>query len=217
MNIQVLAQDIMDLYYQDYKAAEDFFDLDHFVRQVKYSYDRLLKEEYERRRQELRQEGIVRELIVTLDQSWLSAKEFDIKGDTTELDLEEKVFSFPFDTNSIGVQDVVALDYACILARATESELWMLKYAPKTDTTFWYVKEAGKIGIKKACGKGRIKVLYVPSISDKMDISDALASAIQKDVLLTMMQARQGTVINETNDGNQNKSAQTELNQDQVK
>jgi hypothetical protein len=217
MKIKILAQDIMDAYYQDFKSHEDFFELDYFVRQVKYVYDELLKAEYERRRQELRQERAAQELFVSFDESWLQREEFELEG-KTELILKHNIFSFPFNTDNSGVQDLLPLDSNCIFARTTESGFWKRKYDPTTnEVTWWYVKGNNKIALKHTCTAQKAAALYVAEVHDDLDISGSFANAIQTQVLTLMFGAKNGNIINETNDGNKNKTIQTESNSDQVK
>lgn len=213
----ILAQDIMDLYYGDYKSDDQFYDIDFFLRQVQYSYDALLKEEYEKQRRELRQDNAMRELLVSFDTTWLSREEHVVKEDRT-IELKASIFSFPFDNSNVGLQDIVPLDNDVILARGTESERWETKYFPKDATTvMWWGYDKNKIEFAGTSKVGKVHVLYVPAFSGEIEIGMGLSEEIQRRVLNVMLGAKNQTIIDTVNDGNIAQTKETEINRNQLK
>lgn len=218
-NRAALAQDIMDLYYQDFKDDnEQHFDIEFFDRQVDDAYAAILREEYIEQYNMLRNEGRGRIDIVTFDSSWLKSELVDLKKHESGLwfvELSQKVFSFPFDQSNVGIQDVRSgkYDADCNFIRDNPDSAWKNKHLPKTrGLTFWW-PEDGKVFFDNDCCK-QARVLYIPSGGKDLEMQQGVANQIKEYVLRLMKFAKDGVVTDMTNDSNSNQGAQTETNKE---
>jgi hypothetical protein len=219
--IGILAQHIMDLYYQSFKSDDEFFELLHFEYLAGVAYAKLLQNEYENNyKLNLHEEGYG---YVTLSQDWLRAEEHKIKKDADGryfIQLDMAPFSFLYDSQNSSIQDVIPLGQNSQkeFIRMGSQERWKIKASRGTRIIFWYL-EKDKIYAASENTNGmpeRLKVLYVPA--PEKDISDDFTIPVTKEadiiswVLNIMFTARQGTVVDMTNDANPNKTLATEIN-----
>jgi len=217
-DVRILAQDIMDAYYQDYKEDnEDFFDLDYFVRAIGDSHASILREEYIEQYKMLRQENRHLTDMVTFSTDWLKDEILELKkSDETgyfHAKITGKVFQFPYDQSNCGYQVVAPVKRdGCTLKRTTISEVSLDKFMPENTIVFWYVIAKGVLAFDKDCCK-KVRVYYVDA--DALDIPDGLADRIKDTILARMFGAKSGRgVINVTNDSNPNAIAQSEINKE---
>lgn len=217
------AQMVMDLYFQQFKTDEDFFTLFHFSYLVGVAYSKILEDEYKEARNRARQEeGLIDE--ITLQADWLTIKEIDVKRIpdepfSFEAELPARPFSFPYDRFGYGVQSIRNVDaQGCkIFIRATEDIEWQICAMPMTHDVYFFTR-GRKIIIKNArCRLNKIKVSYLPEITDPElgadggDIPKSKEEMVIGRTLALMMQARQGTVIDMSNNSNPNKALATEV------
>jgi hypothetical protein len=213
--IDILAQDIMDLYYGDFKEEnEDFFDIDFFIRQVEDTHAFILREEYKQMYAMLRADNRHKVDMVSIPDRWLVRGSLEVKSDKDApayVALKNEIFSFPYDQTSCGVQDVIPLE-DCTLIRSSYSDVWKEKFTGKIGR--WFIipdNEGVKIGFKNYTGK--VEVLYVPVAGAKTFIDEGLADQIKDIILNRMFKAKSGEgVIDKTNDSNPNAIPETEIN-----
>lgn len=220
--LKVLAQDIMDAYYQDFTDDnEAFFALDYFMRAAQDSLAALRDEEYIERYKLLRQQNLHLTTLITFDQDWLNAERLTIKEDKESgyfvAEMKGKVASFIFDESMVGLQMVRPVKRGeCRLVRSSVSQINMDHHLPKTEITFWWPGPDNKIYFDKDCCK-EVWVDFVPSLDDNMKIGEGKAEAIKRRVLAFMLEAKNGTITNTTNDSNPITTVQTETNKDTAK
>lgn len=216
-SITILGQTIMDLYYQQYKSDEDFFEEEHFQYLVTVAYAKLLQDEYEKSYAKARAEKGRGE--AQLNPQWFIPEDHELQasdlGDK-EISLKNCPFSFRFDEQSSSIQGVYPLGGKCSeLIRTNIESLWALKHVPTTNIVWWY-PVGNKIIFKNIhCGLKRVKILYIPSlkdIDDECGVPDSMQGDIMDWVLQRMSVARQGGVIDMTADQNPNKMIETEIN-----
>lgn len=216
-NFSDLAQNIMDLYYQQYKSDEDFFELYHFEYLSWVAYSKLLQDEYEKSyKMALAETGIG---LAQINPQWYKIEEKDVvasdMGDR-EVVLDNCPFTFRFDKQSTGIQDILPLSGKCgEFIRLGIGEWWKLKNAPNTDIV-WWTPVGNKIIFKKLkCGLKKVKIIYIPSFDLKNPDNCMLTDSAQADiidwVLQRMFAARQGIVIDMTANQNPNKVIETEI------
>lgn len=217
-DVKVLAQDIMDAYYQQFKEGnEDFFDLDYFVRQVHDARAGILRQEYIDQYKMLRQERRHLNDMVEFSIDWLKSETAKLEKDEAtgnfKVKIKGDVFEFPFDQSSIGYQMVVPVKRdACTLVRTRINESNLDKFMPKTSVVFWYPIGNGELEFDKDCCK-EVRVYYVGA--EPLDIPDGLSDRIKDIVLNRMFAAKNGRgVIDVTNDSNPNAVPQTEINKE---
>ena len=222
--LKYVAQLAMDNFYQNYKGETDFWELEDFISMTGNTiagiYLQFYQQEYGMLRQERKDE------VISFDAGWLLEQEVEVQKNGIGLyaKLDKPVMTFPYDKSSIGLQNIFITEPASLdeLERTTIAALWQLKYIPKTSRIFFYSDTGGnascltisKIGIinKGNCNIKKIRVLYVPSLTDGDDIvaDGIIGDAITKTVL-NMRQMASNNVVDKTADQNENKIMQTEL------
>lgn len=210
------AQNTMDLYYQQYKSDEDFFQFYHFQYLNSVVYGKILQEEYEKSyKLSLAERGIGE---ATMNPEWYVPAELDVvpseEGDR-EVVLPSCPFTFRFDRSSTGIQNISQLAGRCgEFIRISAEETWKLKSAPNTDIIWWYPLGNKIIFPKIHCGLKKVRVLYIPSLKELDDncaIPDSMAHDIIAGTLNLMFIARSGGVVDMTSNQNPNKVMETEL------
>lgn len=217
--LKLAAQDVMDIYYQDFKTDDAFFDIDDFAEWIGKVYadeaNNTAKLIYQTSRSEL---GVG---YITFSQDWWVSKTFKVDVKFTEsyayVPIDIEYLGFEYDNQESGIQDVKESGKGrggVSLIRTTLLSSWKLKHQPFTSRVFWYVEDKEIVLFsKKACFPKEIKVWYIPTADDpnfKLPSSKKLVIAQRAWAL--MKQAETGTVIDTTNDQNPNVAAQTEIN-----
>ena len=215
-----LAQDIMNLYNQDYKSTTDFFDLDDFISYTGMAYADFLSKEYDAERNRMRQEG--EENTVVFSHDW--QQEQIVKVEYNENDghfakLLQKPMSFPFDKWDSGIQNVYPIksQFKNEILRDNINAGWMDAYLPIGCTHFWSL--LGDKLLINANGKQppkELKVIYIPTVSDNLEIPDSREKMVM-DATLQMMNVAAQKIVKETNDQNLNKNFGAEINRELAK
>ena len=221
--LKYVAQLCMDNYFQTYKGENDFWELDDFISMcgstIAAMYLTFYTTEYNMLRQEKKDE------VISFDSGWLLEQEVEVQKNGIGLyaTLNKPVMTFPYDKNSIGLQNIFITDPVSPdeLERTSLGALWQLKYIPKTNRIFFYSDTGSgscltisKIGIinKGNCNIKKIRVLYVPSMQDgDAIVADGIISDAISKTVLSMRQMANGNVIDQTADSNSNKIMQTEI------
>lgn len=221
--IEIVAQDSMDLFYQNYKSNSDFFDIEDFVRHCSGVMAGYYNQMYERARAEMRQER--RDEIISFDADILLPQILKIKEDKDagELyaDLEFPVMSFPFDEHGVGVQDIYAKhpNNKINFERTTATAKYQLKYVPACPV-IWFYKSVNRIRLinKTTTKLMEIVALTVPSVANpKLQVPDAIVEYVVTTAAATIKQAGQAVVVKKSEDENPNKLPQTEINLSSLK
>jgi hypothetical protein len=209
-----IAQHIMDAYYQEDKSGDDFFDLPHFRFMAASSYANLLQDEFEKsKRATMQEEGRAE---AQLNPEWYTREDVDIK-----LDAEGKgvavllnpVFSFRYDKRTSGVLDIYQLVGNCTeFMRIHPEALWQLKILPKTSITYWYMLMMSTVYFVNTLPK-KVRIFYIPAITDDNDpvIPLSLGKMIVQDVWTFFVNAKNGVVVDMTDNQNPNKNMETEI------
>lgn len=214
----ITAQNLMDLWYQEDPSAEEFFEIYHFKYMVSIAYAQLLQEEYNQSyKKSLQEEGIG---IPSLSSDWYISEEVKVipSGDVSPFksELKRKPFAFAFDRQNSGVKDILPISGKCrdFIRIALESK-WQLDHVPTENIVYWYVLDKNIYFEKLFCGTKAVRILYIPSIDDLEDtasIPSVYEGQIIAGALQLMKMAKDGVVINTTNDNNPNAALETEIN-----
>lgn len=220
------AQALMDMYYQNYKTDEDFFDLTHFRYLCGVVYSKILEDEYKEARAIAKAETGYTE--ISLQSDWLQEIEVEIKESDDPYEQGDMVaklpfrpFSFPYDPYSFGIQSIIPKRAGGCknFVRSSQKSEWIDCLMPNNSNIYWMMSSAKKLRFKNVkCDLGdKVKLLYIPEITDEafgLDGGDVPASKEEMIImrgLQLMMAARQGTVVDFTNNSNPNKTIQTEI------
>lgn len=216
------AEKTMDLYYQQYKHKDDFFDLDDFIYYNSIGYAALLQDEfnkaYERSKQEEGENG------VELSPEWFQEEIMEVKHNPLTNNYEailcNRPFSFRYDKSYSAVQNIqpVTTSGCSDFIRIGAGKEWLIKRAPFTKKIFWHLL-ANKIIFQNVhCGLKQVRVYYIPSLAtlDKnLPIAESLEDDVLRRTLDLMLKAKAGVpFIQMSADENPNGIMQTEINPD---
>lgn len=217
--LPIIAQYTMDAYYQAYKSASQFFDLQDFIFNCGATIAAIFQDEVKLKYAELR--AAKSEDVVSLPADWLleQALKVDRKDNQTFVTLEKPVMSFSWDNQVLGVQDVLPVKPVdAKLERTTQTANWQTQYVPFTNRTFWHVKgEKIFFQRKGGCNISEVSILYIPSISADMLVPDGIVDNVMNQTIAKMRQAQQGIVVKKSVDGNQNLVLEGEMNKQSLK
>lgn len=215
----LVAQEIMDLYYQQYKTNSDFFDKSDFVYFTGIGYADLVQAEYDKQYAMIRSEDAGQGLV-SFDQSWVQTTYLKPKKDEEGYyaDLPAAVMSFMTDRYNIGIQNVfeIARGQLVEIIRSTVDSAWQDQYLPIGCAGFFYLEMGRRIRLVNVQAN-KLKVNYVPSSEDPaLDIPDTKAGPIIQYVLNLMFAAKDKRVVARVNNKNEQKTQQTEVDQNQL-
>lgn len=208
-----ISQSGMDLFYKDYKSDFQFFTLDDFIDNTGNTIAGIYQKYYEAQYKELK--GEKKDEVVTFDTGMLSEQILDVKRKDELLyaEITQPIMTFMYDQNATGIQIVQDLNNGEELDRTTLTELWQLKYLPKTNRIFFY-SDVNKINFvnKGSCNLTKVRVLFVPQMYPDAIIADTVADDAVQQTVLQMRQLMDDQVVKKTLDNNPNMIPQTELN-----
>lgn len=220
MKLILVAQNIMDLYFQDYAPRDAYYDLDDFMSMASIVYAKLLNDEFQLKKQEMKLvEGFS---YVDISPEWLITKDFAItrEGNAFVVNMDEKVFAFDFDALTSGVQRIEVIEGKpgrTVKISFKDSEF--MDRLPMTTLYFYYVLGANKIFFKNRYPK-KVKVYYIPAVTaddSEAEIPDSKVLEVITTTLQLYFGSKNGEVIDTSNDSNKNKAPATELNPDKIR
>lgn len=214
--IKIVAQNVMDAYYQQYADETAFFTLDDFVHHVGAAAGEIFRQEFQVAYAEQRQDTRGQSMV-TLSQGMLVDEVLKVtkKDGYWRAILENDVFTFPFDASDAGIQDVEAVKPAnsCQLIRSRASVKWSLDIMPTMNKIFWWRdRDSIMFYSNTNANLTEVRVWYVPAIGENMLIPDAIVHLVERTAIAAMREAQQGVIVKQANDLNSNKIAQTEIN-----
>lgn len=215
-HIDLVASDAMDLYYQNFKNNNEFWTIDDFRDHCAGLVANYYQQQYQAQYAELRQEK--KDEVVAFDPETLNEQVVEVKQKDGRIfaKLEKPVASFPYDQQGIGVQELFAVEQPAVtFERSTLSAAWQLNLIPFTNRIFFYLERGTLQFVKKGiCNvPKKIRVLYVPSTNDPdFMVPDGIREYIVTTAAMTIKEVGKGTIVKTANDGNVNKTIETEIN-----
>ncbi len=210
----------MDLFYQDYAPRDKFFDVDDFRFHAATYYSSTLNNLYQVIRRENKAETGFSN--VELPSQWLIVEDLDLQIDE-ELGRAYfiptyGVFAFDYDAYANGINGVTPISKECAgqkyeMIKIPNNQIWELQYMPQTNKVFYYLSPDNRVYCTKNVKK--VKVWYIPTVvgnDDNCVLSDNIAADVIKNVLIIMVGARDGTIIQQSDDGNKNLDKATQVN-----
>jgi len=216
--LKYIAQQAQDDFIQDYAGNTTFFTLEDWVQRCGSVLGEYYLNEFKAQYAELRQEK--RDEVVGFSTDVLSELSLTFEGGQGEWTSKEKVnaFSFAYDKQNSGYQNVFITKPAPRkeAIRTSINELWQLEYSGTVNRIFWY-PEGGKIKAvsKGFCNLQEAILYYVPSIEEDMMVPDGVIDYVRRTAVQNMMIAAQ-QIVKETNNGNRNKTMETEIDKQQL-
>lgn len=217
--LNILASLVMDAFYQQYGKESDFFTLEDFEAYCNVFYYQVLQEDFDKTKREMLQMGMLQpgeEPILNAD--WYTEKEFEVKNEGDKFYIElPGAFSFNKDVKYTGLKDIYTSSECGPLAKITYNEKNTLKWLPNSDKTIYYYPVGSKIVFERVwCGLKKVNVVYIPSLdADAEGCEIIIPSAYMAEIVTRtynfMTSAKNGSVIDKTNNQNPNKVVQTEI------
>jgi hypothetical protein len=212
--LPIVAQRAMDQFFQSYKSSSQFFDIDDFVFYTGATIADIYRQEAQAKYTELR--SLKQEEVVSFPADWLLEQRLKIgrKDNETYAELSEPVMSFSWDSQVIGVQDVLPVKpIDAIFERTTQDAAWQNRHVPFTSRVFWHVKRNRIVFQNKGgCNISEVSVLYIPAINNSMLVPEAIVDMAIVQTVMKMKQEGQGAIVKKSTDGNQNMVMEGEIN-----
>lgn len=220
VHLKYVAQQALDLFYQNYKSDIDFWNLgdaiDFTGNAASAIYQNFYQQEYAMLRSEKKDD------VVQFDIGWLDEQVLKVenKGGILISKLSCPVMTFPYDRQQSGIQLILITNPASIdeVERTSISAAWQLNYLPVTNKIFWYGDVGRIVFIKKGtCNAEEVRVLYVPVMSADANVPDGIIDQVIMNTVNMMRQAADKKVIKKSLDHNQNEILETEVNKTALK
>lgn len=212
------AQRAEDLYYQDYAPRDKFIDTDDFAYQIAINYSAMLNALYQKVRSDnKREEGWGN---VENSSAWLLEKVIEIDYSEEQKKFYAKtptnIFSFDFDGTGNSLQGVCGTEENTNRFRKISlNERRFYHILPTTNKVYYYLNNGNEIVFKGSVKKGmKITVQYIPQVvgsDDNCLLSDNIIADVITKTLTLMFGAKNGNVIQESNDGNKNAVLQQQV------
>lgn len=212
MNVQglkVLAQVSLDAFYQDYRPADSFLRLEHFLYLCKAADGKLKQDEYDKQVNLNLRKGTPNAPIILSAGNYYT-ETVDVKEEAVSL--THRVLTFAGASPTISVLSVEVPKGCSDLMPIQPEEAWQVKNI--TNVVFWTVDCDGLkfFNLKNNCNPDKIKVKYIPELNDDSNVPENRKWAILNMVNAYIKSAQQGTIIDMNNDGNTNVATQLEIN-----
>jgi len=221
--LNLVASDIMDKYFQDFAPANAIFGIEVFMAMVVQEYSKLLQTDFER--QKILNKAETGYSIVEISPDFLIEEEVETERDKEQgvwiAKLKNNVFSFNFDAMGNGVQymEFGPGDARQYITKISYTDRWQAKRMPTTKQIFAYVKRGNVIEFING-NPDKVYVQYIPALDETKDdcyIADAYVPQLNSAILNVMFFSKNGLPIDVTNDQNKNAIQQTEINKESLK
>lgn len=222
-----IAQNVMDLYYQDNKSDDDFFRPYHFLYMCSLAYQLLLQTEFNNSRR-VSQEEESGQPIGFVSDDWFVPESvtFTRAGNGTDFTctLKYPVFNFQYDTQNSGLKEIFFEDCGKnnTFVKVPVEAKWEIKHYPAVDDVIFGYPVGATVNLMNVrCGIKKGIAFYIPAPADmespdnaNISIAGPVAELVFATVFKVFDDARKGiagTGIDMTADQNKNKIPQTEL------
>ncbi len=220
-SIKEVGSRIQNLYFQDYAETSQFWDENDFNYHAGAAYAELLRQEYINEYNLMRADGEYN--IVSFSHDWLKV-EPQLKREKDEMgfyiNLPQPIMSFMYDKRDVGVQNILSASgkMGTEYIRSSIDELWVDSFLPISPKVYWALLR-DKIYLNTNVGEPPLlsKLVYVPGISDDLDIPDTRVWSVMAITLEMMRKAAANYVVKETSDQNANELPVTEADRNLVK
>lgn len=212
------------LFYQNYRADDQFFDLPHFKFLIATKYAEIFNAEYQRNKKENRL--LTGYSWVEISPDLLYTETLPLKQDVKNknqwyVELSQNIFLFNWDAMASGVQFVNIGGDCGSVVRISKNDVFALCHMPVTDQAMYYVESANKIiFVNYKCQGGNPSISYLPAIdcaNDDSVIGDEHVNQIIIEILNLMFGAKNGNIVDMSNNTNPNTVQQTELSTNALK
>lgn len=219
LSLTQLAEKAQDQYYQDYAPRDKFFDLDDFKFHAATYYSAALNLLYQAARRENKaQDGFAN---MEIPAAWLITERLPVQKDEDGryfIKPTFDVFSFDYDAFANGLNGLRSTGKGCNgktfeLIKISNNDPRFLQLMPETGIVFYFLAPNNKITLTQDIKEGEL--WYIPRVVDNDStcvLSDNIAADVIMKTLTMMFGAKNGNLIQQSNDGNKNLNPQTQDN-----
>ena len=199
----------MDLFYQDYKPAESYLQIKHFVFLCIAADAKLKQDDYDKQ-VNLNLRKRKPNAAVSLSYENYVTVTVPVKNNSVVLPTDIMMFSGA--DQSVSVSQVEPEGGCGDIIPLLHEEKWQAKDIK--GVVFWLMNCNGLefLNLKENCDPKKMKVTYIPQLVEKSKVQPSRKMAILNMVNLYIKSAKEGVIINMSNDGNPNTTPQTEIN-----
>lgn len=204
-----IAQICMDAFYQEFKPADAFLRLEHFVHLCLAADNKLKQDEFkEQRLLNIRMRNFNAPII--LNNSLFEEAEFSIVNDRVKL--PHPIMSFSGDDSMIGIASVEPVGQCKPFMRINANE--KSSACNIDDVVLWYPlkNEIVFLNLQKVCNPSKVRISYVGMLDKDSLINEAREWGIITMVTQFIKAAKDGVIVDMSNDQNPNVATQTEIN-----
>ena len=209
VSLKQLGQMAEDMYYQDFATRDAFFDKSDFMFHAATYYSQAINQIYQAIRRE--NKAIDGFTNIELPGQWLIKSTISLSedGEYFSASLPYALFSFDFDGFANGIQRVrdtgsKSKNKKIELIKITNNDIDFISLSPQTCVGYYWLSEGSKVTATKNV---EMDVWYIPSVvgnDENCVLSDNIAADVIKSTLTVMFGAKNGNVVQMTNNGNNN-------------
>lgn len=217
-----IAQQVMDLYYQNFPDNAAFFDLEDFKDHVATTYTDLLDTLFQLERKDRKaNEGFAN---VEIPPQWTLPETLEVKFDKEKskffINTEWPIYAFKFDATAYALQPLVGLgngcnNKPCRFRRITLYEAQFQNVTPPVSVVFYYLNSATEIVFLGAKEGAKVEAHYIPQIvgaDDDCLLADSIVRTVIDACLERFFKSKNGNFVDKANDQNPNVVPQQQIN-----
>ncbi len=207
--IRTIAHVAMDMFYQDYKPAESFLQIKHFVFLCIAADAKLKQDDYDKQVNLNLRERKTNAPVSLSYENYITVT-VPIKKNTATLPTDIMMFSGA--DQSVSVSQVEPEGGCGDILPLLHEEKWQAKDIK--GVVFWLMNCNGLefVHLKENCSPEKVTVTYIPQLVEKSKVQASRKMAILNLVNIYIKSAKEGVIVNMSNDGNPNAANQTEIN-----
>lgn len=210
-----LAQLIEDAHYQDFRPADGFWRKEQFEQMVIAADAKLKQDEYkEQVALNLRRRAPNADVNLS-SSNYVTVEAAVIEGEKATL--PDPIMRFPGASASLSVSQVRAEGNCGNFMPIEPNQVWQV--CGIKDVVFWHPDECGIkfLHLKENCNPNKVFVTYIPELQAKSTIAENRRWAILNMVTIFLKSAKDGVVIDMSNNYNRNVLPQAEVDSDLLK
>lgn len=205
-----VAQLCEDSFYQDFRPADGFFGCEHFELFVKAADAKIKLDEFkEQLANNIRLRRPNAQIVLSSDN--YDTVSVPIKDNKAVL--ENPIMTFPGAAGEgISITQVMPEGNCSNIMRTTQKQKWQAMR--DKETVYWYQVKCGIefLHLKEHCNAKNVTITYIPELTGESIIQEGRKWAIFNMVTIFLKSAKDGVVIDTSNDSNPNATLQTEIN-----
>lgn len=207
--LKIIAQLAMDFFYQNYRPADGFLRLEHFLYLCKAADGALKQQEYDNQVKLNLRKGAKEGPINLSSGNYITESPDITNGIAT---LNQKILTFAGASPVISVSRVKLEGGCSNVMPISPEEIWQA--CDIKDVVFWTPKCDGIefLNLKGNCDPKKATITYLPELNDNSVIPENRKFAILNMINAYIKSAQQGSIIDMSMDGNTNVATQTEIN-----